>query len=74
MSSSVGRGPASVEWQKSSRSGSSACVEVALVNGMIAVHDSKDPQGPILSYTGAEWLAFIEGVKLGEFDGFAGRD
>ncbi len=60
-----------VVWRKSSRSGSSGgdCVEVAtLPDGGRAVRDSKDPDGPVLRYTRAEWLAFIEGAKLGEFD------
>jgi len=34
----------------------------------VAVRDSKDPGGPILNYTDAEWFAFLHGVKNGEFD------
>ena len=45
-----------------------ACLEVALVDGMIAVRDSKHPEGPVLLYTRAEWLAFLDGAKKGEFD------
>jgi hypothetical protein len=37
---------------------------------MIAVRDSKDPDGPVLLYTPREWDAFLDGVKRGEFDGF----
>jgi hypothetical protein len=60
-----------LQWRKSSRSGGSGgnCVEVAtLPDGGRAVRDSKDPTGPVLRYTAEEWLAFIEGAKLGEFD------
>lgn len=32
------------------------------------VRDSKDPDGPTLAFTAAEWAAFIAGVKDGEFD------
>ncbi|MGV9773494.1 DUF397 domain-containing protein, partial [Streptosporangium sp. NPDC003464] len=32
-----------------------------------AVRDSKDQDGPVLFFTGAEWDAFVGGVKLGEF-------
>jgi hypothetical protein len=34
------------------------------------VGDSKNPGGPILSYTLAEWDAFLDGAKQGEFDDF----
>jgi hypothetical protein len=35
---------------------------------MLAMRDSKDPDGPVLMYTPAEWHAFLDGVKKGEFD------
>lgn len=57
-------------WVKSVRSSGNCdnCVEVAFVDGAIAVRDSKNPTGPALVYTRAEWDAFIGGVKDGEFD------
>ncbi|MDX3111193.1 DUF397 domain-containing protein [Nonomuraea angiospora] len=58
-------------WKKSSRSGNNGgnCVEVATnLPGVIAVRDSKNPNGPALRFTQAEWDAFLGGVKLGEFD------
>lgn len=59
----------SAQWRKSSLSGScDNCVEVAFVGEAIAVRDSKDPSGPALLYTRAEWDAFIGGVRGGEFD------
>lgn len=63
-------------WRRSSRCLSSGCVEVRLLDGRIAVRDSKVEAGPVLTYTAEEWLAFIEGVKAGEFDDYcdlAGR-
>lgn len=30
--------------------------------------DTKDPDGPKLAFTQAEWDAFVAGVKNGEFD------
>jgi hypothetical protein len=57
-------------WGKSKRSASNSgnCVEVArLSQGRRAVRDSKNPAGPVLVFTPAEWGAFIEGVKGGEF-------
>jgi uncharacterized protein DUF397 len=56
-------------WRKAQSSiGNGACLEVAPVNGMVAVRDSKNPQGPILTYTAPEWQAFLDGAKKGEFD------
>ncbi len=57
-------------WQKSSRSGpySDNCVEIAFVDGAVAMRDSKDPHGPALLFTPAEWDAFVGGAKDGEFD------
>jgi hypothetical protein len=60
-------------WQKSTRSmGAAQCVEVArLPGGDVAVRDSKDQNGPVLVYTPAEWHAFLDGAKKGEFDDLA---
>jgi hypothetical protein len=57
-------------WRKSSRSGpwTDNCVEVAFVDGAIAVRDSKNPTGSVLVFTPSEWLAFVDGAKDGEFD------
>ncbi|OUC94275.1 DUF397 domain-containing protein [Streptosporangium minutum] len=32
------------------------------------LRDSKNPDGPKLLFTQAEWDAFVGGVKLGKFD------
>jgi hypothetical protein len=57
-------------WFKSSFSDNSGgnCVEVKRVGGGFAVRDSKDPDGPVLVFTGAEWSAFRSGMTAGEFD------
>ena len=57
-------------WRTSSRSGGSGqCVEVATnLPGIVAVRHSKDPDGPVIVYTDAEWDAFTGGVRDGEFD------
>lgn len=59
-----------VRWKKSSRSGAfNNCVEVAgLGDGEHAVRDSKNPTGPVLRFTAAEWSAFTTGIRTGEFD------
>lgn len=57
------------QWHKSSySSGNGACVEIARVGGTVAVRDSKDPHGPVLTFTPGEWEAFTRGAKAGEFD------
>ena len=63
-------GGASFAWRKASASTVNGnCVEVApMPGGGVAVRDSKDPQGPILRFTAAEWSAFAEGMAAGEFD------
>ncbi|MGC9666948.1 DUF397 domain-containing protein [Planosporangium sp. 12N6] len=57
-------------WRRSNRSGASSdnCVEVAFVDGAIAVRDSRHPDGPVLLFTQSEWDAFVGGAKDGEFD------
>ncbi|HVD03697.1 MAG TPA: DUF397 domain-containing protein [Candidatus Dormibacteraeota bacterium] len=58
-------------WRKSARSGGTGgnCVEVACnVPRVVAVRDSKDPDGPRLVFTPNEWRVFTAGVKTGEFD------
>lgn len=56
-------------WRKSSLSGAEGnCVEVAQLGDAIAVRDSKDPAGPVLVFTPAEWDAFVGGARDGEFD------
>lgn len=55
-------------WRKSSYSGSNGgdCVEVAaLPDQSLAVRDSKDPDGPKLTFTRAEWRTFTAAVKAG---------
>jgi Domain of unknown function (DUF397). len=54
------------KWRKSSHSGGNggACVEVAgNFPGMVAIRDSKNPTGPILTFTASEWRAFLDKVR-----------
>jgi hypothetical protein len=56
-------------WKKSSRSsGEGQCVEMADLGDAVAVRDSKDPTGPVLTFTPGEWTAFLHSTKAGEFD------
>jgi hypothetical protein len=58
----------SARWRKSRSSSETNCVEVALVDGVIGVRDSKNPSGPVLAFTWAEWTAFLSGVRGNEFE------
>lgn len=55
------------DWQKSGRSESNGCVEVAFVGNQVAVRDSKHREGPVLVFTPVEWEAFLGGVSDGQF-------
>jgi hypothetical protein len=61
-------GQSSATWRKSTFSSHNGCVEVARTSGYVAIRDSKDRSGPILKFTHAEWTAFTQGVRKGEFD------
>ncbi|MEQ4300109.1 DUF397 domain-containing protein [Plantactinospora sp. B6F1] len=56
----------SAQWRKSTRSGSNGgdCVEVAdNLADVVAVRDSKDQSGPVLTFSPYTWSAFVAGVK-----------
>ena len=58
-------------WRKSSHSSGTEgqCVEVApLSPDRTLVRDSKNPDGPMLSFAPAEWAAFLDGAKTSAFD------
>ena len=61
----------SAVWRKSSRSngnGGNNCVEVAFLDTIVAIRDSKNQSGPALFFDSAEWTEFVNSAKAGEFD------
>ncbi|SCG71801.1 DUF397 domain-containing protein [Micromonospora halophytica] len=55
-------------WRKSTRSdnGGSTCVEVATnLPGVVGVRDSKDRQGPALTFSPDAWTGFVRGARSG---------
>lgn len=44
------------------------CVEVALLDRMVAIRDPKNLEQAPLYFNQEEWRVFIAGVKKGEFD------
>ena len=57
-------------WIKASASdGGNNCVEMRRLDGAVEVRDSKQRgSGPILGFTKAEFAAWLDGAKSGEFD------
>jgi hypothetical protein len=54
------------EWRKSSYSGGNGgtCVEVARnLPNVVAVRDSKNPDGPALVFPAADWQGFTASIK-----------
>ena len=62
-------------WRKRERSNpNGACVELAeLPDGGVAVRNSRHPTGVVLTYTRLEIIAFLLGVRDGEFDDLIGE-
>ena len=59
------------KWCKSSYSNANGgqCVEVARnLPAVVAVRDSKNPEGPKLIFEPAQWQSFTSDVRAGEFD------
>ncbi|RAO36284.1 hypothetical protein PSN13_01880 [Micromonospora saelicesensis] len=61
-----------VAWHVSTRSNSNggSCVEAGPVldgSGRVAVRDSKDRPAATLVYPAGGWMAFVNGVKDGDF-------
>jgi hypothetical protein len=48
-----------------------SCIRVAPHEGMIVIGDTKNPDGPVLFYSHDEWLAFVKGIRQGDFDDFS---
>mgnify|MGYP003395097801 CR=1 FL=1 len=44
------------------------CVAVKIEDGKVQVRDTKDPSKTTLTFSNDEWVAFIGGVKEGEFN------
>lgn len=60
----------SVHWRKSTRSGHEGgdCVEVADVSRVVAIRDSKEPDGPVLSFARPAFRALARQIRAGRYD------
>jgi len=60
----VDSGDRDLSWRTASRSAANGeCVEVASALGRISIRDSKDPHGPILSYSADAFQSFLDAAK-----------
>ena len=60
-----------IDWRKSRLCDSGACVGVARQNEYLLISNTSDPGGPVSRFTRKEWVTFLAGAKLGDFDDLA---
>ncbi|MEW9547499.1 DUF397 domain-containing protein [Nonomuraea sp. NPDC050783] len=52
------------QWRISSHCNSGSCVQVALLpTGTVGVRDTKDADGPILTFSTGDWEDFVKRVR-----------
>lgn len=68
MQSSRSQAPGNLSWNLARACEAGNCVRVATNGDEFFIGDSKTPEGPVLAYSRDEWITFINGVKLGDFD------
>lgn len=62
-------------WVTASLSGDQGnCVEQRRHDGMVEVRDTKNRTGPTLCFTDAEFAAWLDGARRGEFDHLVSGD
>lgn len=66
--SGVPAGDADLTWHTALSCSGGNCVRVAASGRTVLIGDSKNPNGPTLSCTPAEWREFLAGAKNGDFD------
>jgi hypothetical protein len=64
--SEIGSGVDGSAWRKASYSvGNGECVELSSRRGRVAIRDSQDPEGPVLSYPADAFRSFLAAAKQG---------
>jgi len=63
--------PRGLNWRISSACDGGTCVMVARHGDSVVFGDRNEPDGPVISYTAADWNEFLTGVKRGDFDDIA---
>jgi len=63
-----------IRWAKAARCPNNAtCVEVGEHGGLVLIRDSKDPDGPVLTFDRDEWATFRAGMRGMDFDHIGGE-
>jgi predicted secreted Zn-dependent protease len=57
-----------LSWRVARRCNGGACVQVAATSDGILIGSSLQPEGPVIACSPAEWAAFVEGIRQGDFD------
>ncbi|MCF6524413.1 DUF397 domain-containing protein [Streptomyces sp. JJ36] len=57
---------AGADWQSGSQG--KGDVEIAFVEGFIAMRNARDPEVPAVIFSPSEWRAFVLGAREGRFD------
>ena len=57
-----------LNWRVARNCNGGACIQVASRGEQIVIGDTKNPGGPVLTYTRSEWTAFVDGIRDGDFD------
>jgi hypothetical protein len=60
-------------WRRPRACATSECVEVAALDGEVAVRSSRSPD-VVLTFTKTEWREFLRGAKAGDFDDVVGAE
>jgi hypothetical protein len=68
MQSSRSQSLGNLSWHVARLCNGGNCVRIATNGEEFFIGDSKSPEGVVLSYSRSEWVAFVEGVKRGDFD------
>jgi Domain of unknown function (DUF397) len=63
--------PGDLEWRVSRTCETGACIKVARRGESVLIGSTVNPAGPVSEFTVDEWLHFLAGAKLGDFDGVA---
>jgi hypothetical protein len=66
--STTSQNPFEAEGFKLSSFTHKCCCVAVRIGDMVEIRDTKNSNGPTISYNKDEWTAFIKGVKNGEFD------
>lgn len=65
------QGTDDLNWRKSTFTSPETCVEVAAIPGGVLIRNSNAPEAGTIEFTRAEFSAWLQGCKAGEFDDLA---